>query len=268
MRHLLPEEYLPVSETTASRLRALLLAGIMLGALPALSGCLLPLAAAGGAAGGYATLGQERSPGDQLKDTEIGSLVSKSWNDYSPDMPHNLDATVYEGRVLITGRVADEQQRQEAVQRTWKVDGVKEVYDEIEVGPDTHFMDEARDTVISTRLRNDLVWDSQVKSINYTVKTEDGVVYIIGSARTRDEMDRVTGYARNIPNVRRVVSYVRVRPGDSSAMQAGSGPVATPAATPVTATASPAAANKAPTALTSPADAPVQRSTIDVTPLR
>jgi osmotically-inducible protein OsmY len=260
-----------VSETTASRLRALLLAGTMLGALPALSGCLLPLAAAGGAAGGYATLGQERSPSDQLKDTEIRALISKSWDDYNPDMPHNLDATVYEGRVLLTGRLANEQLRQEAVQRAWKVNGVKEVYDEIEVGPETHFMDEARDTVISTRLKNDLVWDSQVKSINYTIKTEDGVVYIIGSARTRDEMDRVTGYARNIPNVRRVVSYVRVRPGDPSAVPAGSGPAPAQAATspaPVAATPSPAAANTGPTALTAPAEAPVQRSTIDVTPLR
>jgi len=251
-----------VSETTASRLRALLLAGTMLAALPSLSGCFLPLAAAGaGAAGGYATLGQERSAGDQLN-VEIRSLVSQSWDQYSPDLPHNLDATVYQGRVLITGRLANEQLRQEAVQRAWKVDGVKEVYDEIEVGPETHFSDNARDTVISTRLRNDLVWDSQVKSINYSVKTENGVVYIIGSARTKDEMERVTGYARNIPNVRRVVSYVRVRPGEPAAAQAASSPA------PVSVAPTPAAASTAPTALTAPADAPTQRSTIDVTPLR
>jgi len=252
-----------VPETTASRLRALLLAGTMLAALPSLSGCILPLAAAGaGAAGGYATLGQERSASDQLKDVTIRSLVSQSWDQYSPDLPHNLDATVYEGRVLITGRLANEQLRQEAVQRAWKVDGVKEVYDEIEVGPETHFSDEARDTLISTRLKNDLVWDSQVKSINYTVKTENGIVYIIGSARTKDEMERVTGYARNIPNVRRVVSYVRVRVGEPAAAQAASGPA------PVSVQPAPAAASAAPTALTAPADAPTQRSTIDVAPLR
>src|SRR5260221_4803923 len=234
----------------------------MLAAFPSLSVCFLPLAAAGaGAAGVYATLGQERSAGDQLKDVEIRSLVSQSWDQYSPDLPHNLDATVYQGRVLITGRLANEQLRQEAVQRAWKVDGVKEVYDEIEVGPETHFSDNARDTVISTRLRNDLVWDSQVKSINYSVKTENGVVYIIGSARTKDEMERVTGYAPNIPNVRRVVSYVRVRPGEPAAAQAASSPA------PVSVAPPPPAASTAPTALTPPPDRPTQPSTIDVTPL-
>src|SRR3984957_8863227 len=195
----------------------------MIATLPLLTGC--PLVAVGaGAAGGYATLAQERSASDQFKDLTIRSLVSKSWDQYSPDLPHNRDANVYEGRVLITGRLANEQLRQEAVQRAWKAEGVKEVYDEIEVGPDTHFSDEARDTVISTRLKNYLVWDGQVKSINYTIKTENGTVYIIGSARSKDELERVTGYARNIPNVRRVVSYVRVRPGEPVAAQAASSP--------------------------------------------
>lgn len=256
-----------MSETTAPNLRALLLAGTILAALPVLSGCIL-VAAGAGAAGGYATLAQERSASDQIRDTTIRSLVSQSWDQYSPDLPHNLDATVYNGEVLITGRVANEQIRQEAVQRTWKVEGVKKVDDEIVVGPDTHFSDEARDSVISTRLKNDLVWDSQVKSINYIIKTENGVVYIMGLARTRDELDRVTGYARNIPNVRRVVSYASVREGEPA--RASNSPAAVQASSPapVEVKTAPAAASAAPTALTAPADAPAQRSTIDVTPLR
>jgi osmotically-inducible protein OsmY len=155
--------------------------------------------------------------------------------------------------VLITGRVPSEAWRQEAVQRSWKVDGVKEVYDEVEVGPETHFSDDARDTVISTRLRNDLLFDGSVKSINYTVKTENGVVYIIGSARSQAELDSVTSYARNIANVRRVVSYVKIRTGDAGSAQAGGN--ATPSAS-----TSPSAAT--------PADASTPRAQIEVTPLK
>src|SRR5260370_21304233 len=110
----------------------------MLAALPSLSGCILPLAAAGaGAAGGYATLGQERSASDQVKDVTIRSLVSQSWDQYSPDLPHNLDATVYEGRGLITGRLANAQLRQQAVQSAWKAYRGKGVCDAIVVGPET-----------------------------------------------------------------------------------------------------------------------------------
>jgi osmotically-inducible protein OsmY len=226
------------------RLRAFLLTTAVAAASAALSGCILAAAGAG-AAGGYAMLAQERAPGAQINDTVIRSLVSQSWDQFNPDLAHDLDATVYEGRVLITGRVPSEEWRQEAVQRSWKVDGVKEVYDEIEVGPDTHFSDAARDTVISTRLKNDMVFDSQVKSINYTVKTENGVVYVIGSARSQDELDRVTGYARNIPNVRRVVSYVRIRTGDASPAQAGNNSGAPAGAATAPAAGAPAATPRA-----------------------
>jgi len=153
-----------------SRLRALVLAGTLLAAAPSLAGCVVAAAGAG-AAGGYAVLGQELSPEQQVKDAATRSVVVQSWGEYNQEVAHDLTATVYDGRVLITGRVPKEDWRQEAVKRAWKADGVKEVYNEIEVGPDTHFIDEARDTVISTRLRNDLLFDQYVKSINYTIRT-------------------------------------------------------------------------------------------------
>jgi osmotically-inducible protein OsmY len=234
----------------------------MLGLAPSLAGCLVLAAGAGGAAGGYAIMGKELSPEQQVKDTATRAVIRQSWGDYNQEVAHDLDATVYDGRVLVTGRVPQEAWRQEAVKLAWKADGVKEVYDEIEVGPDTHFMDEARDTVISTRLRNDLMWDGQVKSVNYTIRTEDGVVYVIGSARSQQELNRVTDYARNIPNVRRVVSYVRIRSGEpAAAVAAGTSPA------PAASAPAPAAA-PAPGAEDTPVGAPTPRATIEVQPLK
>lgn len=242
-----------------SRRRALILAGTLLATAPSLSGCLVAAAGAGGAAGGYTILGQERSPEQQVKDTAMQTVIVQSWGNYNQEVAHDLTATVYDGRVLVTGRVPNPEWRQEAVKLAWKADGVKEVYDEIEVGPDTHFMDEARDAVISGRLRNDLLFDKYVRSINYTIHTEDGVVYILGTARSQQELNRVTDYARNISNVRRVVSYVRIRSGEPA--EAGA---AAPAATGAPDAAAPAAAPAEDT----PAGAPTPRATIEVQPLK
>ena len=247
-----------------SRLRALILAGTLLAVAPSLGGCILAAAGAG-VGSGYAVLGQELSPEQQVKDVAIRSQIRNAWGNYNQEVAHDLDATVYNGRVLITGRVPQQDWRAEAVKLAWKADGVKEVYDEIEVGPDTHFMDEARDAVISTRLRNDMLFDQYVKSINYVVTTENGVVYIIGTARSQQELNRVTDYARNIPNVRRVVSYVRIRSGEPEA-PATAGATTTPAAGGT----APAAAGAAPPAAASdtPEGAPTPRATIEVTPLK
>jgi osmotically-inducible protein OsmY len=234
-----------------SRLRALLLAGTMLAVAPSLAGCIVAAAGAG-VAGGYSVLAQELSPEQQVKDAAIKAVIKQSWGNYHQEVVTDLTATVYDGRVLITGRVPQEEWRAEAVKRAWQADGVKEVYNEIEVGPDTHFMTEARDTVISTQLRNDLRFDTHIKSINYTVNTEGGVVYIIGSARSQKELDRVTDYARNTRNVRRVVSYVRIRTGEPATAQAAGAPPPAPAAA----------------AEDTPPNAPTPRAAIEVTPLK
>jgi osmotically-inducible protein OsmY len=235
-----------------SRLRAVLLAGAILALAPTLAGCIVAAAGAG-AAGGYSVLAQELSPEQQVRDAAIKAVVKQSWGDYNQELASDLTATVYDGRVLVTGRVPKEDWRAEAVKRTWQADGVREVYNEIEVGPDTHFMAEARDTLISTQLRNDLRFDTHIKSINYTVNTEAGVVYIIGSARSRRELDRVTDYARNTRNVRRVVSYVRIRTGEPATAQADGAPPPP---------------GSGPTAGDTPPNAPTPRATIEVTPLK
>ncbi len=240
-------------------IRTFLSLGFALVAMSSLPGCLLVAAGGAGAAGGY-VLGQEESPGDQLKDTSMRSEISQSWVQYNFDLSKQLDATVYEGRVLVTGRVMNEDWHQEAIRRTWQVKGVKEVYDEVQVGPDTHFSDDARDTLITTRLRNDLIWDSQIRSVNYSIKTENAVVYVIGSARSQTELDRVTDYARNIANVRRVVSYVRIRTGQPADTQPASAPAANSPATATAAT--PAPAPSTPTA------SPTPRNEIQVQPLQ
>jgi osmotically-inducible protein OsmY len=61
--------------------------------------------------------------------------------------------------------------------------------------------------------------DADIRSGNYTIETENGSVFLIGSARSQAELDRATRIARYIPGVQRVVSYVELRPGTSVAEQ-------------------------------------------------
>jgi osmotically-inducible protein OsmY len=263
--------------THRPRLLSALAAGAALASLAVLPGCIAVVAGAG-AAGGYA-LGQERSPVETARDIGIRSEASQAWAKYNIDLAHDIDATVYEGRVLLTGRVPNEQWHQEAVKLTWQTEGVKEVYDEIEVGPDAGTMQSARDTVVSGRLNTELVADGGVRSINYKITTVNGVVYVLGSARSQAELDRVTDHARNLPNVRRVVSYVRIRPGEPPSQPvAASAPPPAPRSAPAP-MAEPSTGGLSsrtpvgqptyvPPAAATPEGAPTPRQSIEVTPLR
>lgn len=172
---------------------------------------LLPGCVAATVGGAAVAASADRSIGDQVTDATIKGAISAVWRKTNSEMASGLGCDVYEGRVLITGRVPNPAWIEDAIRIAWRVKGVQQVYNEITVGPTSTTGDDLNDGFISTRLRNELVWDADVRSVNFIVTTSDHIVFLLGSARTPDELERVTAYARNIPNVRRVVSYVQVR---------------------------------------------------------
>ena len=217
---------------SASGIRIVALCAALALATP-LAGCIVA-AAGGAAAGGYA-ISQDRTLADQINDGTLTATIVALWKKSNSDMADGLGCNVYEGRVLITGRVPNPAWRDEAVRIAWRVKGVQQVYNEIAIGPVPTTGDNLSDGWISTRLRNELLWDEDVRSVNFIVTTSGHVVYLTGVARTRAELERVTGYARNVPNVKRVVSYVQVKSGappESHPSPAAQPPAAQPAAAP------------------------------------
>jgi osmotically-inducible protein OsmY len=194
------------------------------------------LAAAGGA--GY-TANQERGAGGSVDDFTIKTNIQSSWLKTNPLMQRDLNVTVYEGRTLLTGMAPTPEFKAQAKEVAGRVAGVRAVYDEIEVAPPESAWDSAKDTWISSRVRTELTFNPDIRSVNYTIETMNKSVYLIGSARSQAELDIATNAARTTPDVKRVVSYVEVRPGVPLAAQ--------PATTPPTNTAGSAPPVAAPT---------------------
>ena len=65
--------------------------------------------------------------------------------------------------------------------------------------------DDAKDAWITARVRSELVLDRDIRSSNYTIDTENGSVYLIGSARSQGELYQTMRVARYVPRVKRVV---------------------------------------------------------------
>jgi osmotically-inducible protein OsmY len=232
--------------------------------LTSLTSC-IPLVAGGAATSGYVA-GQERGIGTQVNDTVIRTQINDKWFRFSSDMQHQLSLSVYDGRVLITGAVSNPEWKTDAVRLAWEVNGVKEVSSEIELTANAGIADAARDELITTRLRSALLFDSSIRSVNYTIDTVNGSVFLSGSARTQGELDKVTNYARNIPNVKRVVSYVRIRPGESPG-PADTGPSAS-GATQDSPQPAPQAVPAAPANVPPTTTSPAGPATIEVQPLQ
>lgn len=190
-----------------TKIRTLLLS---VTALAALSAC-TPLGMATGAAAGVGTAAsKEGGIGGAFTDASIKGRINEAWFQYNVSTFSKLSTTVNQGRVLLTGVVQNPQDRVEAVRLVWQVPGVKQVINEIRVADSEGLPGWGRDTWITTRLRTAMTFEKDVQSLNYSIDTVQGVVYLMGVSMSQQELNRVMDLARTIPNVKQVVSYVKM----------------------------------------------------------
>jgi osmotically-inducible protein OsmY len=175
-----------------------------------LGGCLPGMLIGGGAAVGVAAA-EEHGVSGAATDLRIQADINDKWLRASMEIESDVGLTIHEGRVLLTGKVRTPELRMQAVQLVWEVVGVREVIDEIQVAEAGGVGEYARDVAISTELRSRLLFDRNIQSINYSVETVAGTVYLMGIAQNQAELERVTAHARNIGYVKRVVSFVRLK---------------------------------------------------------
>jgi osmotically-inducible protein OsmY len=191
---------------------ALMVLGVSVLALP---GCTaLGLAAGAGASVGIAA-SQEGGLSQAVEDGRIQLEINDLWFRFSVEAFTKLDLTVNNGRVLVTGVVQDPEHRVEAIRLAWQPKGVKQVINEVQVAEGKGIVGYAKDTWITTRLRGALTIDREILSINYSIDTVQGTVYLMGFAQDRAELNRVIERARTISGVSSVVSYVKIISGDT-----------------------------------------------------
>ncbi len=190
-------------------MRSLKIVSFLLASL-ALSSCAAVVIGAGGE--GARVAAQERTAGNAVDDTAIVLKIKNLYaqNDFK-DLLANVEIKVIEGRVLLTGNVDKPESQIEGVRLAWQVGGVKEVINEIQISNKAGFGNYARDLWISTQIKSRLLFEKNIRSVNYSVITVNQVVYIMGIAQDQAELDRATYVSSTTSYVERVVSYVRLK---------------------------------------------------------
>ena len=194
---------------TTTRIRPWLTA-LMLAAGLSTTGCAAGVAVGAGATAVTATQ-KEKGVKAVLSDAEIRIEINHLWFQASEVIFTEINLQVQEGRVLLSGSVENPEHRLEAVRLAWQAEGVLEVINEIEVGDTSTVVDYTRDSAITVQLESKLLFDSEIRSINYSIETVNQIIYLMGIAQSQAELDRAIGHAKDIPYVLRVVNYVRLK---------------------------------------------------------
>ncbi len=200
----------PDRDNHASRFRstaAVLCLTALLGA--SLQGCVGAVIGAGATVGTAAM--EERGIAGVTDDAALRIRLNGLFSGKDERLWRKVGLQVYMGRVLLTGAVETEDMRAEAVRLAWSAEGVKEVINEMQIAQSGGATGFARDTWITTQLKLALLFDKDVSSINYSVESVGGTVYLIGLAQDRAELNRVMNHARGMSYVKKVVNYVQIK---------------------------------------------------------
>ena len=179
-------------------LTVITLAGSLAGALSACAPVVL-----GGAVMGTVVATDRRTSGAQLEDEGIELRAGSRINDNLGDRVH-VNVTSYNRRVLLTGEVPNQQDKQLVEQIVTRVDNVQTVVNELTIAGISSLSQRSSDVLVTGRVKAGLVDAKDLVSSAFKVVTERGTVYLMGRV-TQREATRATEIARSTSGVQKVV---------------------------------------------------------------
>ena len=186
--------------------RTALVGALALATLASMQGC-IALLGVGAVAGGM-SLNDRRTGGTQIEDQAIELKSGGRLREAIGDRGH-VNVTSYNRIVLLSGEVPSEADKVAAEKAVHDIEGVSNVVNELEVGPNSTISTRSSDTVITTRVKSALIDAKDVQASAVKVVTERGNVYLMGRVTER-EATRASEVARAQPSVLKVVRVFEI----------------------------------------------------------
>ena len=120
----------------------------------------------------------------------------------------SINTKVLDGRIFLTGKVEDPEEKLKITKMAWETKGVRSVRNNLIIKEEFNFKQSATDLLITSQLRTALVINKNIKSTNYNIDTYKKKIYIYGIAQTKDEQKEVIKEGKAIPNVERVIASI------------------------------------------------------------
>ena len=113
----------------------------------------------------------DRTLGTVVDDATIKINIAAKFLNAGNNLFVDINTTVLEGRVLLTGLVDNQELRIEAVRLVWEIEGVREVVNEIEIGSREGIKDYAKDLWINTQARGVAAKTIGLRAVAYNFET-------------------------------------------------------------------------------------------------
>jgi len=120
----------------------------------------------------------------------------------------SVSTQVLDGRIFITGKVDDPEEKLKITKLAWEIEGTRSVKNDLKIKEEFNFKQSAKDVLITSQLKTALLFNKKIKSANYSIDTYKKKIYIYGIAESKEEQSLVIEEAKQILDVEDVISSI------------------------------------------------------------
>ena len=120
----------------------------------------------------------------------------------------SVKSKVLDGRIFLTGKVDDPEEKLKLTKLAWETQGVRSVRNDIKIKEEFNFKQSAKDLLITSQLRSALIFNKKIKATNYQIDTYKKKIYIYGIAINDKEKSIVLEEAKEISDVEKIIASI------------------------------------------------------------
>ena len=149
-----------------------------------------------------------RTIGTQIDDSIMQKNLSTRIILMNKDYFLTVKTKVLDGRIFLTGKVDNPEEKLKLTKLAWETQGVRSVRNDIKIKEEFNFKQSAKDILITSQLTTALILNKDIKATNYQIDTYKKKIYIYGIALTPQEKDLVLEEAKKILDVEDVIASI------------------------------------------------------------
>tara|TARA_B100001057_G_scaffold125344_1_gene124045 strand:+ start:2905 stop:3498 length:594 start_codon:yes stop_codon:yes gene_type:complete len=149
-----------------------------------------------------------RSVGTQIDDSIMQKSLTAKILLVNKKYFLSVKSKVLDGRIFLTGKVDDPEEKLKLTKLAWETLGVRSVRNDIKIKQKFNFKQSAKDILITSQLRTALILNKEIKATNYQIDTYKQKIYLYGIAMNSDEKNLVIKEAKEILDVKNIIASI------------------------------------------------------------
>ena len=146
-----------------------------------------------------------RTLGTQIDDSIMDKSLDARLVAMNKNYLLNVKTKVLDGRIFLTGKIDTPEEKLQITKLAWETKGARSVKNDLKIKEEFNFQQSAKDVLITSQLRSAMIFNKQIKAVNYNIDTYKKVIYVYGIAYSEEEKKEIFNEAKSILDVEDVI---------------------------------------------------------------